>query len=114
MTQAEPAHWPVCVGVVFVRRGLSHGLPLRVTQHMPAMCLAYWKKIYQAAFATCCTYCLPCTCVVLQDMPGWGDEIDLVSNLKTVVQFLLEQRKKDLMDNKAGVTGDRAAAHVRV
>jgi hypothetical protein len=41
----------------------------------------------------------------LQDMPGWGDEIDLVSNLKTVVQFLLEQRKKDLVDNKAGVTG---------
>lgn len=43
---------------------------------------------------------------VLQDMPGWGDEIDLVSNLKTVVSFLLEQRKKDLLDNKAGVTGE--------
>ena len=38
-------------------------------------------------------------------MPGWGDEIDLVSSLKTVVSFLLEQRKKDLQDNKAGVTG---------
>jgi hypothetical protein len=38
-------------------------------------------------------------------MPGWGDEIDLVSSLKAVVTFLLEQRKKDLLDNKAGVTG---------
>jgi hypothetical protein len=43
--------------------------------------------------------------VLLQDMHGWGDEIDLVSNLKTVVQFLLEQRNKDLLDNKAGGTG---------
>ena len=43
--------------------------------------------------------------VLLQDMPGWGDEIDLVSNLKTLVQFLLEQRKNDLLDNKAGGTG---------
>lgn len=38
-------------------------------------------------------------------MPGWGDEIDLVSNLKTVVTFLLEQRKKDLLENKVGSTG---------
>jgi hypothetical protein len=43
--------------------------------------------------------------VLLQDMPGWGDEIDLVNNLKTVVGFLLEQRKKDLLAEKAGVTG---------
>jgi hypothetical protein len=45
------------------------------------------------------------TLVLLQDMPGWGDEIDLVNNLKTVVGFLLEQRKKDLLAEKAGVTG---------
>jgi hypothetical protein len=38
-------------------------------------------------------------------MPGWGDNIDLVDNLKTVVTFLLEQRKKDLLENKAGSTG---------
>jgi hypothetical protein len=43
--------------------------------------------------------------VLLQDMPGWGDEIDLVNNLKTVVGFLLEQRRKDLLAQKAGVTG---------
>jgi hypothetical protein len=57
----------------------------------------------------CCACKLAITITAfLQDMPGWGDEFDLVSNLKTVVQFLLEQRKKDLVDNKAGVTGDHA------
>jgi hypothetical protein len=41
-----------------------------------------------------------------QDMPGWGCDVDPVSNLKTVAAFLLEQRKRDLLDNMAGVTSE--------
>ena len=42
----------------------------------------------------------------MQDLPGWGDDINLVNNLRTVVDFLLKQRLADLQDNKAGVTGE--------
>ncbi|WIA39364.1 hypothetical protein OEZ86_005472 [Tetradesmus obliquus] len=39
-----------------------------------------------------------------QDMPGWGDDINLVNSLKTVLDFLLKQRQKDYIRNKAGLT----------
>jgi hypothetical protein len=42
----------------------------------------------------------------LQDMPGWGDDINLVNSLKTVLDFLLKQRQKDYIKNKAGLTGE--------
>jgi hypothetical protein len=42
----------------------------------------------------------------LQDMPGWGDDINLVNSLKTVLDFLLKQRQKDYIKNKAGLIGE--------
>jgi hypothetical protein len=39
-------------------------------------------------------------------MPGWGDDINLVNSLKTVVDFLLKQRQKDYIKNKAGLIGE--------
>ncbi|WIA22604.1 hypothetical protein OEZ86_009587 [Tetradesmus obliquus] len=39
-----------------------------------------------------------------QDMPGWGDDINLVNSLKTVVHFLLKQRQRDYRENRAGQT----------
>lgn len=47
----------------------------------------------------------------LQDMPGWGDDINLVNSLKTVLDFLLKQRQKDYIRNKAGLTGERGGVH---
>jgi len=44
-------------------------------------------------------------------MPGWGDDINLVHNLRTVVEFLLQQREADLLGNKAGVTGGCSSKH---
>jgi hypothetical protein len=38
-------------------------------------------------------YCA-CTLPVPQDMPGWGDDINLVRYLKVVLSYILEQRAK--------------------
>lgn len=55
--------------------------------------------------------CVLCACLsvrvhlCVQDMPGWGDDINLVNSLRTVVDFLLKQRQKDYIHHKAGLTG---------
>ena len=41
----------------------------------------------------------------LQDVPGWGDDINLVNNLRAVVEFLLRQRQLDYISNRAGRKG---------
>lgn len=46
-----------------------------------------------------------------QDMPGWGDDINLVNSLKTVIHFILKQRQKDYTASKAGQTGVNTAAN---
>lgn len=38
---------------------------------------------------------MPYCTFVLQDMPGWGDDMDLIRYLRVVTTFLLEQRIKD-------------------
>lgn len=80
-------------------------VPLSVATGRIGLCTV--MPVVHVPFAACFpTSLLPCA---LKDMPGWGDEINLVSSLKAVVSFLLEQRKKDLLDNKAGVTGEGGA-----
>jgi len=45
-------------------------------------------------FVVCCSY-LQNHVRYPQDMPGWGDDINLMRYLRIVTSFLLEQRAKD-------------------
>ena len=52
----------------------------------------------------CCCFCF------LQDMPGWGDDMNLVLSLKEVIRFLLDLRKKDYEAIRGGFSGEITAS----
>lgn len=49
--------------------------------------------------------------ISFQDMPGWGDDINLVNSLRTVVGFLLKQRQMDFHAQDGGFPLNGAANH---
>jgi hypothetical protein len=43
----------------------------------------------------------------MQDMPGWGDDMNLVLSLKEVIRFLLDLRRKDYEAIRGGFSGEQ-------